>query len=152
MMAEFLKTVVDTTKQGGNVLVPCYPAGIIYDLLECLSAQMDQNGLSHIPLYFVSPVADSSLAYSNIMAEWLSEAKQNRVYIPEEPFPHSYFSKIGRLRSFRNLHTERFSSEYRQPCVMFCGHPSLRFGDVIHFIELWGSNHNNTLVLTGIKI
>ena len=34
---------------------------------------------------------------------------------------------------------------------MFCGHPSLRFGDVIHFIELWGSNPNNTIVFTGRK-
>jgi hypothetical protein len=39
-----------------------------------------------------------------------------------------------------------------QPCVMFCGHPSLRFGDVIHFIELWGNNPNNTIVFTGKKI
>lgn len=31
---------------------------------------------------------------------------------------------------------------------MFCGHPSLRFGDVIHFIELWGNNPNNTIVFT----
>ncbi len=31
---------------------------------------------------------------------------------------------------------------------MFCGHPSLRFGDVIHFIELWGSNPNNAIVFT----
>ena len=31
---------------------------------------------------------------------------------------------------------------------MFCGHPSLRFGDVIHFLELWGSNPNNTIVFT----
>ena len=29
-------------------------------------------------LYF-----SSSLAYSNIMAEWLSAAKHNRVYLPE---------------------------------------------------------------------
>ena len=32
---------------------------------------------------------------------------------------------------------------------MFCGHPSLRFGDVIHFVELWGSNPNNTIIFTG---
>ena len=45
MIGEFCKTVVDTTKQGGNVLVPCYPSGIVYDLLECLAGQMDVNGL-----------------------------------------------------------------------------------------------------------
>jgi integrator complex subunit 9 len=48
----------------------------VYDLFECLAGQMDVNGLTSIPMFFVSPVADASLAYSNIMAEWLSASKQ----------------------------------------------------------------------------
>ena len=28
------------------------------------------------------------------------------------------------------------------------GHPSLRFGEAIHFLELWGNNSNNTIVFT----
>jgi integrator complex subunit 9 len=59
-----------TLKSGGNVLVPCYPSGITYDLFECLSSHLDNVGLGGVPLYFISPVADSSLAYSNIYAEW----------------------------------------------------------------------------------
>lgn len=31
---------------------------------------------------------------------------------------------------------------------MFCGHPSLRYGDVVQFIELWGSNPRNCIVFT----
>ena len=148
MIGDFCKTVLDTTRNGGNVLVPCYPAGVAYDLLECLAGQMDLHNQSGVPMFFVGPVADSSLAYSNIMAEWLTPAKQNRVYTPEEPFHHGSLAKTGRLKSFRNLYDEAFNSEYRQPCIMFCGHPSLRFGDVIHFIELWGNNPNNTVVFT----
>ena len=123
--------------------------GIVYDLIECLASQMEIAGLANVPLFFVSPVADSSLAYANIMAEWLSGNKQSRVYLPEEPFPHGNLVKCGRLKSFKNLYNENFSSEYRQPCVMFAGHPSLRFGEAIHFIELWGNNPNNTIVFTG---
>ena len=33
MIVEFCKTVIETAKSGGNVLVPCYPAGIVYDLI-----------------------------------------------------------------------------------------------------------------------
>jgi hypothetical protein len=33
---------------------------------------------------------------------------------------------------------------------MFCGHPSLRFGDAVHFIQLWGSNPQNLVIFTGI--
>ena len=119
MIGEFCKTVVETTRGGGNVLVPCYPSGVVYDLLECLAGQMDLHGQSGVPMFFISPVADSSLAYSNIMAEWLTQNKQNRVYIPEEPFPHGALAKNGRLKSFRNLYDENFSNEYRQVSWQF---------------------------------
>ena len=81
------------------MLVPCYPSGmrknyylcvegfecnrsfssgIIYDLIECLHGQLDMNGLTTTSMFFLSPVADSSLAYANIMAEWLSANKQSK--------------------------------------------------------------------------
>ena len=44
--------------------------GVLYDLFECLYSYMDSANLTSIPIYFISPVADSSLAYSNIFAEW----------------------------------------------------------------------------------
>lgn len=68
-----------TLRNGGSVLIPCYPSGVVYDLFECLSSSLDSHGLSQVPMFFISPVADSSLAYSNILAEWLSSVKQNKV-------------------------------------------------------------------------
>ena len=70
MMGEVCLTVGMTLKAGGNVIMPCYPSGLIYDLFECLANYLDANGLMQIPFYFLSPHAESSLAYSNILAEW----------------------------------------------------------------------------------
>lgn len=47
-----------------------------------------------IPVYFISPVAESSIAFSNIYPEWLSDKKQNMAYFPEEPFTHAYVSYL----------------------------------------------------------
>lgn len=33
--------------------------------------------------------------------------------------------------------------------MVFTGHPSLRFGDVVHFMELWGKSSLNTIIFTG---
>ncbi|XP_076045376.1 integrator complex subunit 9 isoform X2 [Oratosquilla oratoria] len=148
MLGEFCVSVAQTVRNGGNALVPCYPSGIVYDLIECLSNHLDNLGLSVIPMYFISPVADSSLAYSNIFSEWLSSSKMGKVYTVEDPFPHAYLSRNGRLKPFKSLHVEGFSSEYRQPCIVFCGHPSLRFGDAVHFLEMWGSNPQNAILFT----
>ena len=148
MLGELCMNVGVTLRNGGSVLIPCYPSGVVYDLFECLSTNLDNHGLSQIPMFFISPVADSSLAYSNILAEWLSSVKQNKVYIPDEPFPHANLVKNARLKHYKHIYSEGFSTDFRQPCVVFCGHPSLRFGDVVHFIELWGSNPQHTIIFT----
>lgn len=140
--------VKQTLTSNGNVLLPCYTSGIIYDLLECLVPHLDLLGLGHIPIYIISPVADQSLAYSNILAEWLTSSKQTRVYLPEEPFLHSYYIRSGRIKQFTSIHSDAFNAEYRTPCILFTGHPSLRFGDVVHFIELWGSSSANLIAFT----
>ena len=30
------------------MLVPCYPTGVLYDLLECLSGHLDSRGLASV--------------------------------------------------------------------------------------------------------
>lgn len=148
MLGELCMNVAVTLRNGGSVLIPCYPSGVVYDLFECLSTNLENAGLSQVPMFFISPVADSSLAYSNILAEWLSTAKQNKVYIPDEPFPHAMLVKNNRLKHFKHIYCNGFSDEFRQPCVVFCGHPCLRFGDAVHFMELWGSNPAHTVIFT----
>lgn len=146
MIGEFCVNAAVTIKNGGNVLVPCYPSGVTYDLFECLSGHLDSCGLSTVPMYFISPVSNSTLAYSNIFGEWLSASKQSKVYLPEPPFPHAELVSLGRLRHFNNVHD--LQNDFKCPCIVFTGHPSLRLGDVIHFLELWGKSSTNTIIFT----
>uniref|UniRef100_A0A8C0WZZ6 Integrator complex subunit 9 n=1 Tax=Castor canadensis TaxID=51338 RepID=A0A8C0WZZ6_CASCN len=130
MVGEFCSNLALTVRNGGNVLVPCYPSGVIYDLLECLYQYIDSAGLSNIPFYFISPVANSSLEFSQIFAEWYDSLIQT-----------------NKLKHYPSIHGD-FSNDFRQPCVVFTGHPSLRFGDVVHFMELWGKSSLNTVIFT----
>lgn len=50
--------------------MPCYSSGVIYDLLECLYQFIESASLGTTPFYFISPVANSSLEFSQIFAEW----------------------------------------------------------------------------------
>lgn len=109
---------------------------------------MSELGVSNCPMFFISPVADMSLAYSNILAEWLSSVKQNRVYVPDEPFPHAMLVKNSKLKHFKHIYSDGFSTDFQEPCVVFCGHPSLRYGDAVHFLELWGNNPRNCIIFT----
>nr|KAF6379108.1 hypothetical protein mMyoMyo1_009942 [Myotis myotis] len=97
MVGEFFSNLMLTVLNRGNVLVPCYPLGVIYDLLECIYQYIDSTGLSSIPFHF------NSLEFSQIVAEWLCHNKQRKVYLPEPLFPH-----------YPSIHGD-FSNDFRQP-------------------------------------
>ncbi|KHN85604.1 Integrator complex subunit 9 -like protein, partial [Toxocara canis] len=140
--------MADTLKKNGSVLMPMCSTGVLYDLLEVITVQLDQQNVPmDIPVYFISPVAESSIAFSNIYAEWLSEKKQNMVYIPEEPFTHAFLMRGGRLKVFESLHGA-LCHQIKTPCILFTGHPSLRFGEAVRFLELWGNNPRNAIIMT----
>jgi len=143
----FSVPLVSTLKSGGNILIPSRPSGLVYDLVETLHSYLSNVGMSLVPIYFISPVSEKSLAYSNILGEWMSKDKQDRIYLPEPPLLHPELIRIGRLFPFVNISDGSFGNAFKTPCIVFCGHPSLRFGDALHFIRLWGSNQKNTLLM-----
>jgi len=55
--------------------------------------------------------------------------------------------RSGRIKVYSDVHGS-FSREMRTPCVVFTGHPSLRMGDVVHFIDMWGDDPKNSIIMT----
>ena len=92
-----------TVASGGNVLIPCLATALVFDLFEVLNAYLSSMNMINVPIYFISPAAESLLAYSDIIAEWLNKAKQEKVYLPEPPFYHNELVKSGRIRHFPSI-------------------------------------------------
>lgn len=147
MIQEFCKACILTIKNQGNVLVPVIPTGKIYDLIECLYRYLAEESLHNIPVYFLSSLANQSLAYSNIYAEWLNDAKQNLVYAAESPFQHGELVKNNLLKVYPAINT-KFNDDFNTPCILFASHPSLRLGEACHFVELWKNSPTNTIIFT----
>jgi hypothetical protein len=70
------------------------------------------------------------------------------MYIPENPLIDDTWLKTGRI-SYHAGFDESFTQHYREPCIVFAGHPSLRAGEATHFVRRWGQNTNNAIVFTG---
>lgn len=145
MVQDFCKACIVTIQNKGNVLIPVLPTGKIYDLIECLYRYLGDANLVNIPVYFISPFANQSLAYSNIFAEWLCDSKQNLVYAAECPFLHGELVKSGFLKVYPSINAQ-FNEDFNQPCIVFASHPSLRFGEACHFVELWKSSPANSFI------
>lgn len=145
---EFVTHIRNCISGGGNVLIPCYASGAIYEQIDFVVKHLETSGMIAVPIYFISSIAEASLAYSNIAGEWLREDYMAKVYATEEPFNHGLYLKQSRVRIFKNISDRVLNQDFRQPCVLFAGHPSLRYGDVVHFIELWGQNPKNLMLIT----
>ncbi|CAG8639477.1 11678_t:CDS:2, partial [Ambispora leptoticha] len=144
ILNEIQSIVANSLRQGGNILFPCNLNGIIFDLLKDLSNRFkaDQN-----PFYIASPVAEESLQYSNILSEWMCVQNQEKVYAPEDPMEHKNLMAQGRLIHVAHVDSS-INERYKEPCIVFAGHPSLRSGPVIDFIHKWREDSKNVMILT----
>ena len=69
MVPKALRHIGMTINNNGNVLIPTYSCGVIFDMFENIKSFLLQR-MKRAPVFFISPVAEHSLAYANIIAEW----------------------------------------------------------------------------------
>lgn len=148
MVNDLCRTIGQTLNAGGDVLIPCFATGLVYDLIEFVRMYLNSVNMHSVNMYMVSTVGDHSLAYSNICTEWVSENKQQQAYQAEPPFKHMNYLKNKQLQVFSTL--QAFSSAYfmnrSTPSVIFAGHASLRFGEIINLIKMLDTNDKNAII------
>ena len=142
-----LKTSKETLKSNQNVLFPVYPSGVVFDLLEILSLQLEQSGLGSVPFYYIAPLAKESLAHAQIFPECLSEPKQSRATNPEFPFIHEELLETGKLKVFEHS-ADGLSDHFKGPAVIFSGHPTLEMGESRDLCSKWLESDQHKIIIT----
>jgi len=147
---DFCKIIGKTIESGGDVLIPCHTTGLIYDLIDFLSTFFQSINLGSTLFYVISPVADHSIQYANISAEWLCDSKMDKTLTAESPFTHVNLMQNKYLMTFDSVNA-KFMQVYQNnrtthPCVIFAGHPSLRMGDILQLIPIFQRNTNNAMI------
>ncbi len=77
----------------------------------------------------------------------MSKNRQEKLYLPENPLMHSELAKSGKIKFFSSITDKKFGQLLTNPCLIFVGHPSLRFGDIVHLIKIMGNNPRNSLIM-----
>ena len=146
-LAELTSVVCKTISSGGNALVPVQSTGIVYDILEnlCKSFEKAGNSKPH-GIYLVSPGSIKTIQYANISGEWLRDAYSEKLLIPEDPMHVFELMEAKRFKSFDEV-AAGLGEQIKRPSVVFTGHPSLRFGDVVSFLSAWKDNAKDSLIL-----
>ncbi|KAI6176097.1 Beta-Casp domain-containing protein [Aphelenchoides bicaudatus] len=148
-MCGFIKnTMAEALKKGGNVLFPINPVGYFFDLLEVVFGAIEEFQIPRdVPVYFISSCANSTFAFINVYTEWLKKERASKVNNPEEPFVFGDLVRDNRIKIYDTI-TGAFSKEFKSPCIVFTGHPSLHIGNVVNFLELWGQDKKSVVIST----
>ncbi|XP_028111729.1 integrator complex subunit 9 isoform X3 [Camellia sinensis] len=136
---------IDSVKAGGSVLFPIGRLGIVLQLLENISSDLESLNLK-VPLFIISSVAEELLAFSNIIPEWLCKQRQEKLYSGEPLFAHVDLIKEKKLHLFPAVDSDKLLI-WQEPCIVFCSHWSLRLGSVVHLLQRWCRDQNSLLVM-----
>ncbi|XP_050375178.1 uncharacterized protein LOC126792754 [Argentina anserina] len=138
--------VIDSVKAGGSVLIPLSRLGIVLQLLEQISASLDVSDLK-VPIYIISSVGEELLAFTNIIPEWLSKQRQEKLFSGQPSFGHVELINEGKLHVFPAIHSPELLMNWQEPCIVFSPHWSLRLGPTVHFLRRWCGDQNSLLIL-----
>ncbi|KAI8324894.1 hypothetical protein GQ54DRAFT_295884 [Martensiomyces pterosporus] len=100
---QICSTAISTLKQRGRVLLIGEPYGVTQDILQLVAENTMALNLPLPQFIFVSPIAERTLQYGNIMGEWLCESKQTLLYLPEYPFADKDLRQKGHLHFVQSL-------------------------------------------------
>ncbi|KAJ2787453.1 Integrator complex subunit 9 [Coemansia interrupta] len=103
LLNQLCSTAISTLKQRGRVLLVGEPYGVTQDIVQLVSENIVALNLPQPQFVFVSPIAEHTLQYGNIMGEWLCESKHALLYLPEYPFSDKELRKKGHLHFVSSL-------------------------------------------------
>ncbi|KAH9609815.1 hypothetical protein KSS87_001793 [Heliosperma pusillum] len=141
---------IDSVKAGGSVLIPIGRIGVILQLLEHISSSLELSDLKvseHLSVHQGLLLSEELLSFTNIIPEWLCMHRQNKLFAGEPLFAHVDLVKEKKLLVFSSIITPDLLKAWREPCIVFTHHWSLRHGAAIHFLRRWHENENSLLIL-----
>ncbi|KAJ2451541.1 Integrator complex subunit 9 [Coemansia sp. RSA 2336] len=100
---QLCSTAISTLKKRSRVMLIGNPYGKTQDILQVVAENIMSLNLPLPQFIFVSPVAERTLQYGNIMGEWLCTAKQAMLYLPEYPFADKDLRQKGHLHFVKSL-------------------------------------------------
>ncbi|KAI4323529.1 hypothetical protein L6164_023126 [Bauhinia variegata] len=137
---------IECVREGGSVLIPINRLETLLQLLEQMTASLESSAMK-VPVYIISSVAEELLAFLNVIPEWLSEYRQERLFAGEPLFAHVGLMKEKKLHVVPAIHSHKLLTNWREPCIVFTPHWSLRLGPAVHLLRRWCGDPNSLLIL-----
>jgi Cft2 family RNA processing exonuclease len=142
-------------RRGGNVLLPCWPAGTTLDLIDHVLSHLQRSRIG-VPALFAAVGARACLSYASVASETLCAGKQDAALDARHPFLFDEYLRNGSLQVADADELTAAAADsaalhamlQREPRVLFCAAPSLVDGPIAHFLMRWSASPRSRVILT----
>ena len=144
----FKNRVLETLKDGGNVLIPTDSGGRVLELLLLLARLWVHN--THYPLIFAHHRADRAIDFAKRSLEWMHESFANTFDIDRQ---NDFDTTRGAMQNIKTVTTEKelhdvVLNDTRSPKVVLCTSESMQTGFSRILFRNWCKNHRDLVMFT----
>ncbi|WP_423751372.1 beta-CASP ribonuclease aCPSF1 [Salinirarus marinus] len=135
----------DTYDDGGKVVIPAFAVGRSQELMLVLEEAMREDRLPTMPVYLDGMIREAT-AIHTAYPEFLRDGLRQRIlHEDENPFLAEQFQQVDGGQEMR----EEIASG--EPCIILSTSGMVTGGPIMSWLELLGSDPENTLVFVGYQ-
>lgn len=137
---ELLEDIMQTLRNGGNVLLPTDTAGRVLELLMCIDQYWSYHRLGNYSVALLNNVSYNTVEFAKSQLEWMNDTVMKTfVNSRENPFAFKYVNLCHNLEELDNL---------PKPVVVLASGGSLGPGYSRDLLLRWASNPLNSVFFT----
>ncbi|MFQ6051779.1 MAG: beta-CASP ribonuclease aCPSF1 [Candidatus Hydrothermarchaeota archaeon] len=141
---ELIKTISDTVKRGGKVLIPVFAVGRAQEIMIVLGEYIRLDILEEIPIYLDGMIWDATAIHTTYPEFLSNELREKIFHQGENPFLSDVFEKVSNQN-------ERDSIIEGEPCVVLATSGMLTGGPSVEYFLKWCEDPKNSIIFVGYQ-
>jgi metallo-beta-lactamase family protein len=133
------KTVNETLKRHGTILIPAFAVGRTQAIMYYLDQLITQKKIPNIPIYLDSPMAIDA---TKILQHHLDEHRLSL---------NDCYRICNRVEYVNTQDESKTLDQIKTPKIIISASGMLSGGRILHHLKRFGSDPNNTILLTGYQ-
>ncbi|MFB6068899.1 MAG: beta-CASP ribonuclease aCPSF1 [Halobacterium sp.] len=142
---KLIELIEETHEDGGKVVIPAFAVGRSQELMLVLEEAMREGKLPTMPIYLDGMIREAT-AIHTAYPEFLRDGLRQRIlHEDENPFLADQFQQVDGGQEMR----EEVASG--DPCIVLSTSGMVTGGPIMSWLELLGSDPENTLIFVGYQ-
>ena len=141
---ELMKTIYQTLKRGGKVLVPVFAVGRAQELMIVLEEYMRHGMIEEVPIYIDGMIWEAT-AIHTARPEYLSKDLRDQIFhMGRNPFISESFVKVQNINDRKDI-------VEGEPCIILSTSGMLTGGNSVQYFKWLCEDERNSIIFVGYQ-